>query len=504
MGRSKLSTPNAAVELLTHNLELHPEKIAYFCGDKELSFRELDKASRRFANLLQKLGIAPQEHVLIALPDCFAFPVTFLGCLLSGVVAVAVSPNLSEEDLAYIIKDCGARLLVALSELAAPLSVKGNKVNVIVCDDQGPAEDAISSEDFGTPYQPLTDDFAYMLYSSGSTAKPKGVPHRHKSLLLPGDLVGKSLLGLTCDDVIFSSSNLSFAYGLINSLAFPLRFGATAVLHPGKHDPRAILGIIMQRKPSIFFSVPTIYTQIILSCTVRELKLPMRLCCSAGEALPAAVFEEWQRLTGLEIIDGIGSTEMAYHFISNVPGKALAGSAGMLVPGYRARLVDDNGSDVPAGSEGSLLVNGDTKTPCYWNLPEKSAETILPDGFIRTGDIFIERDGFYFYRGRNDDLIKSGACWVSPFTVEEVLRSHPAVADCAVAAVSVGTLNKPGAFVVLKPGTVHTTALQRELRAHMMARLPKYMCPVRFRFMEKLPRTSTGKIQRFRLREKII
>jgi benzoate-CoA ligase len=399
------------------------------------------------------------------------------------------------------MRDCGARLFVALREDATTSPVNDNEVKVIACNDHGPAEDAISAEKFNNPYQPLADDFAYMLYSSGSTGRPKGVPHRHKSLLLPGDLVGKALLALTGEDVIFSSSKLSFAYGLINSLALPLRFGATAVLHPGKPDPHAILSIIGRRKPSIFFSVPTIYTQIILSCSDRGLKLPMRLCCSAGETLPAAVFEEWQRLTGLEIIDGIGSTEMAYHFISNVPGKAVAGSAGRLVPGYRARLVDDNDNDVSAGSEGNLLISGDTISPCYWNMPEKSAETMLPNGFLRTGDIFMERDGFYYYRGRDDDMIKSEACWVSPFTVEEVLRSHLAVADCAVAAVSVGTHNKPGAFVVLKSGIPPTTALARELRAFMMARLPKYMCPIRFSFMENLPRTSTGKLQRFRLQE---
>ena len=297
-----------------------------------------------------------------------------------------------------------------------------------------------------------------MLYSSGSTGKPKGVPHRHKSLLLPCDLMGKALLGITGDDVIFSTSKFSFAYGLINSLAFPLRFGATAILLPGKPDPRSILEIIGRRKPSIFFSVPTMYTQVILSCAERELKLPMRLCCSAGEVLPAPVFEEWQRLTGMEILDGIGSTEMAYHFISNIPGRAVAGSAGQLVPGYRARLVDDYGNDVPAGGEGNLLVSGYTRSPFYWNLPEKSAETMLPDGFIRTGDIFVERNGFYFHRGRSDDMIKVGALWVSPVKVEDALRSHPAVADCAVAAVSAGTLARPGAFVVLKPGTEQTSA----------------------------------------------
>jgi benzoate-CoA ligase len=497
----KLSRSNAAVELLSRNLELHPDKVAYFCGDQALSYRELDKACRRFARLLQKQGIAPGERVLIVLPDCFAFPVAFLGCLLSGAVAVAAGAHLMEEDLTYIFGDCGARLLVSHAELATPRSVIGDKVEVILCGDDGPLEDSISFDAFYSPYLPSAEDFAYMLYSSGSTGMPKGVPHRHESLLLPCDLMGRDLLGITSDDVIFSSSKLSFTYGLINSLAFPLRFGAAAILHQGKPDPRAILDIISRRKPSIFFSVPTIYTQIILSCAERELKLPMRLCCSAGEALPAAVFEEWQRLTDMEILDGIGSTEMTYHFICNIPGQAVAGSAGRLVPGYRARLVDDNGNDVPAGSEGNLLVSGDTSSPCYWNQPEKSAETMLPDGFIRTGDIFVERNGFYYHRGRSDDMIKAGAHWVSPVTVEDALRGHPAVADCAVAAVSVGTLIKPGAFVVLTPGTEQTPGLTGELRAHVMARLPDYMCPVRFRFMEELPRTSTGKIQRFRLRE---
>jgi benzoate-CoA ligase len=499
-----LNSSNAAFELLTRNLAIHPDKVAYFCGNQSLSFRGLNKASRRFAHLLQKRGIAPGERVLIFLPDCFAFPVAFLGCLLSGAVAVAVAASLREEDLAFIIEECGARLLITHRGLAAQHSVICDKMKKIVCDDDGIPEHYISCDELCSPFRPSADDYAYLLYSSGSTGKPKGVPHRHKSLLLPCDLVGKALLGITGDDVIFSTSKFPFTYGLINSLAFPLHFGATAILHPGKADPLAILEIIDRRKPSIFFSVPTLYTQIILSCADRELKLPMRLCCSAGEALPAALFEEWQSLTGMEILDGIGSTEMAYHFISNIPGKAIAGSTGRLVPGYRARLVDDNGNDVPEGSEGHLLVSGATSSPCYWNMPEKSAETMLPDGFIRTGDIFMEKNGNFFYRGRCDDMIKTGALWVSPVQVEDALRSHPAVADCAVAAVSAGTLTRPGAFVVLKPGTAQKPTLAQELRLHILERLPDYMCPVSFRFMEELARTSTGKLQRFRLRGKVL
>lgn len=496
-----MSRSNAALELLSRNLALHPDKAAFLCRDQALTFRELDKASRCFAQFLIMQGIAPGERVLIVLPDCFAFPVVFLGCLLSGAMAVAVSATIRVEELAYILEDCGARLLITHTDHSALRSFAGGKVKQIVCDDNGPPENAVSCDGFSKPYQPTADDFAYMLYSSGSTGKPKGVPHLHGSLLLPCDLVGKALLGVTGDDVIFSTSKFSFTYGLINSLAFPLYFGATAVLHPGKPDPDTILEIIDRRKPSILFSVPTIYAQIILSRADRELKLPLRLCCSAGETLPAALFEEWRQLTGMEILDGIGSTEMAYHFISNIPGRAVAGSAGRLVPGYRARLVDDKGNNVPEGKEGHLMVSGATRSPRYWNLPEKSAETMLPDGFFRTGDIFVEKNGFYFHRGRSDDMIKVGALWVSPVRVEEALRSHPAVADCAVAAVPAGTLISPGAFVVLKPGTEQTPALAQELRLHILSRLPDYMCPVSFRFLEELTRTSTGKLKRFKLRE---
>ena len=449
-----MSTVNAAVELLVRNLDRHPEKTAYFRGELSISYRELDAECRRFALLLHEKGITPGERVLLVLPDTFAFPVAFLGCLLAGVTAVAASTALREEDFAHILEDSGARLLVTHPDLCRPLGWPPVTVStwssaVTTVHSSIPPDSAAG----WNPYQPAVDDFAFMLYSSGSTGKPKGIPHRHQDLLLPCELVGSAILGITTDDVIFSASKFSFAYGLINSLAFPLFFGATAIIHPGKPDPASILDIIRNRRPTIFFSVPTIYSQLILSCTANQLNLPMRICYSAGEALPAAIFEEWRRLTGLEIIDGIGSTEMTYVYISNRPGQARPGSTGQPVPGYRVRLVDDNGDDVPPGTEGNLLVKGDTMAPFYWNLPAKSAETMLADGFCRTGDVFVERDGFYYHRGRSDDMIKAGAHWVSPVPVEDALRSHPAVAECAVVAVSAGALVKPGAFVILAPGT---------------------------------------------------
>jgi benzoate-CoA ligase len=497
-----VSTDNAAVELLERNLERHPEKTAYFCGEQSLSYRELDKGCRRFALLLHGKGITPGERVLIVLPDTFAFPVAFLGCLLAGVTAVAASTSLNEEEFAHILEDSGARLLVTHPGLAAPRLAAGTSVDVVVCEDHGSFEYTSDSATGLNPYRPAADDVAFMLYSSGSTGKAKGIPHRHQDLLLPCELVGRELLGIATDDVLFSASKFSFAYGLINSLAFPLFFGATAIIHPGKPDPASVLGIIRNRRPTIFFSVPTIYSLIILSCTANQLNLPLRICYSAGEALPAAIFEEWRRLTGLEIVDGIGSTEMTYVYISNRPGQARPGSTGQPVPGYQVRLVDDNGNDVPPGIEGNLLVKGDTMALFYWNLPAKSAETMLEDGFCRTGDVFAERGGFYYHRGRSDDMIKAGAHWVSPVPVEAALLGHPAVVECAVAAVSAGALVKPGAFVILAPGTVKTPGLMRELREHLLARLPDYMCPARFIFVEELPRTATGKIQRFRLRDR--
>ncbi len=493
--------PNAATSLLMQNLERNPDKTAFLCGNQSISYRQLNDQCRRFASLLTQQGIKPGERVLIVLPDTFAFPITFLGCLLAGVTAVAVSTVLRREDYQHILRDSNARLMVSAPGQETPIRAAEGICELLL----GTADGAFDLSGHAAdqpPYQPAGDEIAFMMYSSGSTGTPKGIPHTHRDLLLTCKLVGKSIFGITSDDLIFSVSKFSFAYGLINSLVFPLYFGATAVIHPGKPDPAAILELIEQHKPTVLFSVPTIYTQLILSCSSETLQLPMRLCVSAGEALPASVFEEWQRLTGLEIVDGIGSTEMLYIFICNQPGDTRAGSAGRLVPGYRARLVDEHNNDVPSGTPGDLLIAGETAAPFYWNLPEKSAETMLGDGFIRTGDVFVEKEGYYYHHGRSDDMIKSGGQWVSPVPVEEALLRHPAVAECAVASVKAGSLFKPGAFIILAPGIEQSRELLKELRSHMQRQLPEYMCPARYSFVSDLPRTATGKIQRFMLREK--
>lgn len=496
-----LKHKNAAVALLAANLERHPDKAAYICEDAAITYRQLDQAARNFAGLLRQRGITPGERAVIVLPDTFAFPTAFLGCLLAGVTAVAVSTVLRGIDYQHILQDSGARLLISAPDMTLPLEAAANNYDLLLCDEKYQFESADPSLANQPAWQPTDDEFAFMMYSSGSTGKPKGIPHTHHDLLLPSTLVGENIFGITANDLIFSVSKFSFAYGLINSLVFPLYFGATAVIHPGKPDPAAILKLIERHKPTVFFSVPTIYTQLILASSSDRLELPMRLCVSAGEALPPSIFDEWQRLTGLELVDGIGSTEMLYIFISNYPGQARAGSAGRLVPGYSARLVDENDTAVPPGTPGNLLVAGATSATCYWNLPEKSAETMLADGFVRTGDVFVEEDGFFYHHGRSDDMIKSGGQWVSPVPVEEALLKHPAVTECAVASVKAGSLFKPGAFIILAPGCEQNRELLKELRNHMQQLLPEYMCPARYSFVSELPRTATGKIQRFMLRE---
>lgn len=492
-----MNAVNAATVFLTPNLLFDPDKTAYICGSDLLSYRDLDRRSRAFASLLRRRGVLPGDRVLILLPDNLAFPVAFLGCLLCGAVAVAAGAELSEDEIAFVMDDSTPSFVV--TEREATFADTGSAF-VIQCFG-GQIEGLESrSTDPATTYQPSDEDIAYILYTSGSTGCPKAVPHRHKTLLAPCDFVGKQILGVTRDDIIFSSSKLSFAYGLINSLAFPLRFGATAILHPGISNPVTLLHIMERHKPTLFFSVPDVYARMILSCTDRSLSVPMRLCCSAGERLPVPVYDAWHELTGKEILDGIGSTEAGYHFICNIPGAAVAGSAGRLVSGYRARLVDDKGNDVPSGCEGNLLISGETCSPVYWNKG-KLLETAGRNGFLSTGDIFVEAGGFYYHRGRSDDMIKCGGRWVPPQKVEEALRLHPAVADCAVAAVSVGTFVKPGAFVVARDGMETTPDLDRQLMEHVRNLLPEYMRPVKFRFMSQLPRTSTGKVQRYRLRE---
>ena len=494
------SPENLAVALLAPNLSRHPDKIAYLCNEESVSYRRLADAACRFAALLQQRGIGKGDHVMLVLLDSPVFVAAFLGTVLAGAVAVPVSTALTADDYCYICADSGAGLLLLSPSLPAAESVPLEGTARITCSESlNGWLDHYPAAPLAAP-SPAADDLAFMLYTSGSTGKPKGVPHRHRDLLIAAEQYAVKVVGMHRDDLVFSASKLFFAYGLGNSLAFPLFVGATALLHTGKPLAEQLLRLINTYRPSLFFSVPTVFAQIILSTADAHLNLPMRLCVSAGEGLPTAVLDAWRILTGIEILDGIGTTELTHIFISNYPGRIRAGSAGQAVPGYEIRLVDDSGSPVAAGTAGHLQVRGDTAAPCYWNLPEKTAATMLPDGFIKTGDVFIEEEGYYYHRGRSDDMLKVGGQWISPVQVEEVLSSHPLVADCAVASCTVMGLSRPAAHLLLKPGCSAGPALENELRRFTAASLPDYMVPVRYFVVDELPRTATGKVQRFKLR----
>lgn len=498
--RTGKQTSNLAACLLIPNLERHPHKTACLCDGEAVSYRQLGDGAFRFAAMLSANGIDRGDRVLIALRDSPVFIAAFLGATMIGAVAVAVSASLAGEQYDYILDDCNARLTI-VSPCVATTGFPTGKAPCIVCGERLSPTLADFPAIPVPPVQPGVDELAFMLYTSGSTGTPKGVPHRHADLVELAERYAVQVLGMGADDIVLSASKLSFAYGLGNSLAFPLYVGATTVLHPGAPAPDQLLSLMERHSPSLFFAVPTVYAQIIRGTSQEHLTLPMRLCVSAGEALPAALFHEWRRLTGLELLDGIGSTELTHIYISNRPGCAIPGSVGQPVPGYELSLVDDAGRAVPCGHAGHLLVRGPGSAPYYWNQPAKSAETMLSNGFIRTGDIFLQQDGAYIHKGRSDDMLKAGGQWISPVQVEDALRTHPSVADCAVAACRVGGLERPAAHVVLRPGLSPASSLERELRVHLSTRVPDYMCPLLYRFVDDLPRTSTGKVQRFKLKQ---
>lgn len=501
MNGSSEAAANLGARLLLPNLARHPDKVAYFCAEEAVSYRQLSEGVFRCANLLRAKGIGPGDRVMLALVDSPVFVAAFLGITLIGAVAVPVSTSLPAATYATLVADCGPRLLLASSSVAAIDGFPRTSIDLLICDERL-AE--AWTEMANTPVAAVAvgeEDLAFMLYTSGSTGRPKGVAHRHGDLLEAADRYAVQVLGMEERDLVLSASKLYFAYGLGNSLAFPLAVGATAVLHAGDPLPEQLLALMGRHRPTLFFSVPTVYAQIIRSVGDPHLHLPMRLCVSAGEALPAAIVEEWQRLTGIALLDGIGSTEMTHIFLANRPGDIVPGSAGRPVPGYEVRLVDENGSDVAPGEPGQLLVRGPGAATSYWQRPEQTAATMRADGFLRTGDVFVEQKGRYFHQGRSDDMLKVGGQWISPVQVEEVLRSHPAVADCAVAAYRVGGLERPAAHLILRPDHSPGRPLERELRSFVAAHLPEYMCPIMYRFVEDLPRTPTGKVQRFRLKQ---
>jgi benzoate-CoA ligase len=507
---------NAAHDLIERNLvQGRAGKVAVIDDTGSYTYGQLAERVNRFASCLHGLGLHIEQRVLLCLQDTIDFPVAFLGAIKAGVVPVPVNTLLTSADYGYMLYDSRATLLV-VSEALLPqfqpiLQQSPFLKHVIVSGGDAPATPGVKrmSEllDSGSPRfstaPTLRDEPCFWLYSSGSTGSPKGTVHVHSSLMETAAYYAQGVLGLCESDVTLSAAKLFFAYGLGNSLTFPFSVGATVVLMAERATPAAIVTRLSRHRPTLFSGVPTLYASLLASQLLPARgELSLRLCNSAGEALPEDVARRWYEQTGVDIVDGIGSTEMLHIFISNRPDRIRYGTLGLPVPGFEARIVDDQGKAVAAGEIGDLLVRGSTSAKFYWNQHERSRNT-FQGHWTRTGDRFlIDAQGDYVYAGRADDMLKVGGIYVSPIEVESALTAHAAVHEAAVVGrEDADHLIKPAAYIVLAAGYAASPTLQEELKAFVKSRLAPYKYPRWIEFVTDLPKTATGKIQRFRLRQ---
>jgi benzoate-CoA ligase len=498
---------NAAHDLLARNAS-RSEKVAYIDGASgaKLTYGELTDRAHRFANALRARGVAPESRVLMAMLDTPEWPVVFLGCILAGVVPVAANTLLTTRDFEFMLRDSRAQVLFVsrplLPNFESLIGEIGTLRSVVVAGDDGANSVAAMIESASNEWSVAgtsSDDACFWLYSSGSTGTPKGTVHLHSHLVHTAELYGRGVLGIREDDVVFSAAKLFFAYGLGNALTFPLSVGATTVLWPARPTPADVFGVLTKYQPTIFYGVPTLYAALLAHAErpkKRELKL--RVCTSAGEALPADIGKRWTADYGCEILDGIGSTEMLHIFLSNRPGEVRYGTTGQAVPGYELRIVGDDGRECGPGEIGELQIKGPSAALMYWNNRAKTKATFAGE-WTRSGDKYtVDADGFYTYGGRSDDMLKVGGIYVSPFEVEACLMTHAAVLEAAVIGVKdTDELVKPKAYVVLKPGR---DASAEDLQLHVKNALAPYKYPRWIEFVPELPKTATGKIQRFKLR----
>jgi benzoate-CoA ligase family protein len=480
---------------------------AIIADDASLTYDDLRRAVNRAGHLLRELGVGREQRVLLVLDDTSVFPIMFLGAMRIGAVPVPVSPLDKDDNFRHFVDDSYAEVVVtdagALDRLSSAL--KGRAVRWLVKGRSGaevtelePAMRAQSVELDAAPTH--HDDMAFWLYSSGSTGKPKGVVHLQHDIGVTCENYAGGVLGLGQDDITFSTTKLFHAYGLGNGLSFPLWFGATAVLMSGPPKPPAILDTLRRRRPSVFFSVPALFAAIVRDPEADGALDSARFCVSAAEPLPPVTIDRWRERFGVDIVDGIGSTEMLHIYCSNRPERIEPGTTGWPVPGYDLRLVDDGGGLVEGAGIGALHVRGDSCAAYYWHQHEKTKASMLGDWFA-TGDRYERReDGAHTYVGRLDDMLKVGGLWVSPVDMEHALSEHPRVGGVGVVGVTVDGASRIAAYVQCS-GAPGDEALADELRAWCKERMRRYEYPHLVQFVDDLPRTLTGKVQRFRLRE---
>ncbi len=508
---------NAAVDFVDRNVaEGRGDKTAFIDPSRNLTYAELRDAAARIGPMLARMGIEPESRIALVLLDTVDFPILFCGAIRAGIIPILVNTRLTVDQYRYLFEDSRAKavfvstaLLPVVQEAATDLP----NLKQIVVVGGGPTsmprlDILLAAENEGAaPARTSADEVAYWLYSSGTTGMPKGTMHVHSSPSVMAQSAGQRRLGYREDDVVFSAAKLFFSYGLGNAMICPMWVGATSVFYPERPTPQTVFEMLRGYQPTMFFAVPTLYAAMLADpeCKKENMSSRLRLCFSAGEPLPAHVGMTWKQRFGVDIVNGVGSTEMGHLFLTNLPNAVEYGTSGVPVDGYDLRLVDEKGGDVPDNEMGELLVRGESSAAGYWNQREKSRRTFIGE-WTRTGDKYVRRpDGVYTYCGRTDDMFKVSGIWVSPFEVEDALITHPKVLEAAVVPVEdANGLIKPKAFVVLRNQKEIDVgrALYEELKVHVKRAIGPWKYPRWIEFVDSLPKTATGKIQRFMLRDR--
>ena len=506
---------NATADLLDSNLEAGREKkVAIRTADgADVTYGELAARTNRVGNMLRELGVEQENRVLMAVLDTPEFASTFFGAVKVGAVPIPVNTNLKPADYAFFLIVSRAKAAVVSAPIAEALRSQRQELrhlkHLIVIGDAGPDEVSFAhatqaASDRLSAADTSRDDMCFWLYSSGTTGFPKGVVHLQHDMRVCVELYAKPILGITENDVIYSVAKLYFAYGLGNSLYCPMAVGATTVLLAGPPAPAHVLEIVKHFKPTLYFAVPTSYANTLAAepeVWAQADFSSVRLCVSAGEPLSGTILHRWKSKTGTDILDGIGSTECCHIFVTNRPGDIKPDCSGKVLDGYEVRVVDESGAPTPDGEVGNLMVKGDSVCAFYWNQHERTKKTIQGE-WIFTGDKYIrDQDGYMYYQGRSDDMIKIGGIWVSPVEVESCINSFEGILESAVVGIAdENHLLHAEAFVVLQPGRPDSIDLEEGLRAYVREKLAHFKCPRAFHVVDTLPKTATGKIQRYKLR----